>query len=136
MMTSLKPLMRRYGQTQRHTLPQVAIDIAQRAQNGEIDVEDTNDLYLEYYRASQGVTSADPTSQAMRVNASKLRQIIKTADPELLREVSEQFDTMRHRVKVRPLYHAMVDVCRYKLETGRHPSKHTIARILRAKPTK
>ena len=136
MIQSLRPVMRNFGQRQRHTLPQVAITIAERAKSGDVDTDDTMDLYLEYYCASAGVSKADATSPTVRVNASKLRQIIKAADPALLREVSRLYEEMRHKVATKPLYHAMVDACRYKLEAGKTPSEATLRKILRKPKTK
>jgi hypothetical protein len=87
---------------------------------------------LEYYKASVGITNADASDNSVRVNASKLRQIIRAADPELLRKVAAIHEQMQKREPVRPLYHAMVDVCRHRLETGRRKvSDATIRRILK-----
>jgi hypothetical protein len=117
----------------RHTLPEMATDLAERAKAGEIDPEDAMDLYLEYYRASMGVFKADPTLNTARANASKLRQVIKAADPDLLRRVSDIYDQMHHKVPCRPLYHGMVDVCRHRLDTKGHISDATIKGFLKKK---
>lgn len=114
------------GNMQRGTLPLVAIELAESAKRRAVGADDATDLYLDYYRAVHGNTKIDPSAQSVRVNASKLRKIIEVADPTLLQRVAKVHARLPKTDDLKPLYAAMVDVCRYKLDTARTPNNAVI----------
>lgn len=115
----LTTLLRGHGraqQTCRRIMAHAAIDIAHSAARGEIDETDADRLYTIYYQAAKGVkiTTDNKCEAGFRVNTSKMRQIIKAANPELLVRVMKASDRVPMGRR-KPLYAAMVDACRSQL---------------------
>jgi len=119
-----------YGKAQRtgrHLLADVALDLAHSAAHHEIDESDAMRCYLVYLKASTGA-KADPADRSVRVNASKMRQIIKAADPELLQRVMSFSDRIPFGRR-RSMYAAMVDACRLQLN-GRRVTNGVLRKLL------
>jgi hypothetical protein len=108
----IENLAEHFGRLQRdrQTLPQFAIEIAKLAKSGEIDTDDAMDIYIAYFKVSSGLRKPLPTDTGVKVNASKLRQIIKAASPTLLGRVMKLYAKAER--DNRPLYPCMVDACR------------------------
>lgn len=134
-MTLLERL-RQFGRQQKrmNILPMVALTLAEAAKCGEIDADDAQELYLEYYKNSTGIKKPDVGSSSFRVNTSKLRQIIKAKDPALLRRVIKIHAQVSHERPTRQLYGLMVLVCRKKLNTGRAPPDEEIKKLAQRPP--
>lgn len=135
-MTRLGPKLRRLGALQgtRHVLPLLAMEVAQAAQNHEVSPEDALEVYVDYFKASSRLKTIDPYDKGVQANVSKLRQIIKAADPDLLRRVTRIRDKLSAKYEVRPLYQAIVLACRLKnhLDHGKqHLPDAVLARIVR-----
>lgn len=134
-MTFVLDTVRRLGKSQRQTyrLPIVAMEVAQAAKRGDIDVDDAIDLYIEYMREASGIKKWDPASNTIKANASKLRQIIKAADPDLLLRVERIHNTMRDKGELAPganLYPAMVNACRLQVMYGKMLTDGRIRQLL------
>jgi hypothetical protein len=133
-MSKLTARLRVLGNAQRHlhVLPKMAVLVATAAKNREVSPEDTLEIYTAYYKAASPLKTIDPYSAAVRVNVSKLRQIIKARDPELLRKVMVERDKLMLQGKdVKPLYHAMVDVCRAANNSPRALTLEMIDKVIR-----
>ena len=122
------------GRTQRHryeglTLPVLAIAVAEAARDGEVNEDVAGEVYAIYIQESTGQKPV-PSEQSFRVNASKLRQIIRAKSPALLRKVAKLHGQVREKIRVRPLYPAMVDACRALYHTGKMPSDRQLLAIV------
>ncbi len=105
----------------RATLPRLALAAAAAAKAGQIDEDDAAGIYEEYIKRSQGLNHVEHSSNTIKANVSKLRQIIKCSmngydAPHLLRRV--EVIHAKARVPVKPLYSAMVDACRAQIVKG------------------
>ena len=132
MMPKLTDRLRLLGERQRSTqwLPRVALEVAEAAKKGEIDETDATSLYMAYFRASTGThLNGAAASAGIRVNASKLRQVIKCADPVLMRRVVKMWN--KAGGKVRPLYPVMVDVARLAARLNERPSDRQIKALIK-----
>lgn len=122
-------------QSQRYCLPLLAMELATASSKRQITVDDANDYYLAYFAASVGPRLAKALAKqgnGVKVNASKLRQIIRAADPVLLRQVTaEHTKAARKGEPTQPLYHAMVMACRHKNTTGKRPTGRALQNIVR-----
>lgn len=107
-------------------LATLALELAEAAKSGEVNADDAMDLYLHYARTATGIKTLQASDPTIKVNASKLRQIIKARDPALLQRVI----AMNNTVVGGRLYATMVNVCRLRLTTGRKPSDAQIKRLL------
>ena len=109
------------AQGQRDVLPKMAVELAKAAKRGVIDEGDAMELYKRYFAASARTSARalDQRAPNIKVNASKLRQIIKAADPELLARVTHIRERLRFEKSCRSLYSCMVDACRMQLVIGR-----------------
>jgi hypothetical protein len=116
-----------------NVLPQLALEVAKAAARGAINEGHVNEIYLDYFQATKPGEKIDPYSGAVKANASKLRQIVKAADPELLARVTAVHHKICHKQPrtCRPLYAAMVLACRIKISKGRRVSDAELARIVK-----
>jgi len=124
----------RRASASRHILPSVAIHVATMAANGEIEPDDAAEYYTTYFKAAADLAHIDPTSPTVKVQISKLRKIIQAADPQLLHRVSDMHFKLHRKEPCKPLYHAMVDVCRFKLSSGRTTISDTAIKRLLLRP--
>jgi hypothetical protein len=108
---------------------QLALEVAHAAKRKEIDPDDAADLYSLYYQTASGV-KPNPAERSFRVNASKLRQIIKAADPELLKKVIKIQETLPDSER-RPLYESIVAACRARCQHKRISEKQLLQLILK-----
>jgi hypothetical protein len=129
---SLTSTIRDLGKAQasRGVLPQLAIEVSRAAAEHDINPEDALELYVDYFQASSGLKKIDPFDNSVKANVSKLRQLIKAADPKLMEVVIRQHEKLAKKVEVKPLYHAMVEAARYKSKTGRRPDIAMLAKIV------
>ena len=105
----------------RHHLLELALEVARRALDGEVSEDDANAIYLAY-RATDG--RADPGLGTVRVQASKLRQIIRLVNRDGKRAMKLLETVMRLHESLPPLgkfscYDAMVLVARRQLKSRR-----------------
>lgn len=114
----------------RETLATLALAVATAAKARKISPDDANELYATYYAASRGVAAKrlDMTDATFKVNASKLRTIIRAADPDLLKRVAAIYE--QANVTRPTLYGAMVDACRRKI-AGASTSDNALRELLR-----
>jgi hypothetical protein len=122
--------LQEHGRAQRQCrkiMAQVAIDVARASKRGEVDEDDAADLYATYYRASTGARALKG-SDGIKVNASKLRQIIKAADPDLLERVMAMAERVPEGTRA-STYAAMVNACRAKLD-GRRVTQGLIRKLV------
>jgi hypothetical protein len=109
----------------------LAVDAARLALGGQIDAEDANAIYLAY-RFPEG--GEDQGASAIRVQASKLRQIIKLVERDgdrglkLLMKVV-QLHQSRPRQSKFSCYDAMVLVARRQLQKSKALSDIEIRQI-------
>jgi len=117
---------RQYGSQQRESnslLVKLALDAAGCAQEGHIDASDVWAVYAAYLNGVTGETNPDAAEQSNKVQASKLRQIVKLAEENpkaldlLLRVIVLHNTTNAGRYK--PLYMSMCDVAREQRKLGR-----------------
>ena len=115
-------------------LPVFALELAKAAKRKEITADDAEELYLAYFKASTGL-KLKASDGSMRANTSKLRQIIRAADPELLKRVERIRSQAARYGPVRPLYALMVWACGVKNARGRPPPESEI-RLRASRPAK
>ena len=134
-MTTKKPSLREhlidFGKARQdlQIMPKLAYAVAQAAERGEVDETDATELYTTYYsHTGQAARHVEPTAPTIRVQASKLRQIIKAADTGLLDKVIEAH---RQVIDRKPLYPAMVDAARLQVTSGKPLSDRRIKEIVR-----
>ena len=106
----------------RHALPTLALAAAQGAARSVVDEHDASDIYAAY--------SERPVSRSYRVQASKLRQVIRAANPKLVMRVWTMHNVHRkHEPRGVQLYETMVNACRLYLTT-RRCTRDDIAELL------
>jgi hypothetical protein len=116
----------------RGTLPDLALTLAGAAKQGAIDEGDVMDLYLAYMQASHPRRKLAHSDPPVKANASKLRQIVKAQDPELLKRVTEVHQRLvSHETPCKALYACMVDACRAALlrPLGKPLSERAIVKL-------
>jgi hypothetical protein len=122
------------GAMQRHdVLPSLALVIAQAASDGALTEDDANDVYAAYIKNAMRVSKVDYATSTFRVNASKMRQVIKlgaAGGVPLLRRVTRLHEHLSRKQDVRPLYHAMVDAAREQLSTTRALTDTDLAKLI------
>lgn len=110
-------------------LPKLAYLAAEAAERGEVDEDDAQDLYLTYYEHTQTAKrGVDPGEATVRVQVSKLRQIIKSADPELLDRVTKAHAEARGARK--SLYTSMVAAARLQAAARQRLSDRTLRELV------
>ncbi len=122
------------AQRSRHeyfTMPNLAMMVAEAAKAGEVDEDSASEIYETYIKESTGLKPirANPS---FRTNCSKLRQIIRAKSPTLLKRVAKIHEANRGE-RIRPLYPAMVDVCRLAQSQTKSPTDAQILKIVRQK---
>lgn len=122
----------------RAVLPLFALEVARAARAGEIDKGNANELYFQYQSVVKRGEKVEIAKSGPRVQASKLRQIIKLAtsakvhDPvAFLESVLELHFDLSRKEKVKPAYVAMVEVARLQMLSSRQLSKEQIKQIIR-----
>jgi hypothetical protein len=110
----------------RDRLPVLAMMVAKHAAKGHLDEASAEPLYLEWIKGSTGATRVERGTNTVRVNTSKLRQVIRARDPKLLQRVMTMHAKLARTHVVLPLYDAMVQVCRYKNARDAMPSDNAI----------
>jgi len=132
-MANFSAELRKLGvlQGQRHVLPILALKVAKAAKARHIDESSALDVYVDYFKASSRLKTIDPYDNGVKANVSKLRQIIKARDPDLLERVMKAHSRLTLEGKVKPLYAAMVAACRAKNAGKDVSSKAAVARIVR-----
>jgi len=118
-------------QATRGVLPVLAMEVSKAAAKRDLKPEDALETYIDYYKASSRLKTIDPYDGGVQANVSKLRQIIKSASPELLAKVQEIHERISTRDTVRPLYAVMVAVSRRHNATGKKPTAAEIAAMVR-----
>jgi hypothetical protein len=111
----------------RSALVELAHLCATAADQNKIDVEDAAEIYREYLAGTR--MGADTTGSSFRANASKLRQIIKSANPGLLKQVEQVYDKHAHQ-KSLPLYHVIIEAARRDV-AGRSISEPALLQLVR-----
>lgn len=132
-MSKLTDKLRALGALQgaRYVLPKLAMEVARAAKRRELSPEDALEVYVDYYKASSHLKTIDPYDNGVKANVSKLRQIIKAADPELLERVTRVHAKVGEREQVKPLYQAMVAACRIKVTQQTRVTNEQIAKLSR-----
>jgi hypothetical protein len=108
-------------------LPTLALRLAEEAKAGNVEADQANNLFERYYTAG-GKLKIDTHTSSFRVQASKLRTIIKAKDPVLLKQVADihgKSDGNR-----RSLYDAMVAASRWLVTRGTRPSARTLKEMV------
>jgi hypothetical protein len=106
-------------QSARYVLPIVAVEVAKAARRGEVDEEDATDLYLAYWEGTAAPGKIVPTADSPKSQISKLRMIIKAADPDLLDRVAILHEKCKREGEaVLSLYASMVETSR--VQASRH----------------
>jgi hypothetical protein len=101
-------------------LSDLAVGVARATIDGEAEPDDALDLYLAYFDASIKRSPAQ-TPSSLRVQASKLRQVMKLAERHpktalaLLEKVTDLHAELLGTTRVKSLFAAMVDVARAQL---------------------
>ncbi len=121
------------AQGSRGYLPEVAMELAIAAKAGQIEPDDALEAYVAYYKASSHLKTIDPYCNTVKANVSKLRQIIKCADPQLLERVTRTHRAMSRQGHVGALYPAMVNACRMQIQYGRKLTQNMLVRAIRTK---
>jgi hypothetical protein len=117
---------KQYGLQQKESnsiLARLALDAATCAREGHIDTSDVWDVYAAYLNGVTGATNPDGSEQSNKVQASKLRQIVKLAEENpsamvLLLKVIDIYNTTNEG-NYKPLYMSMCDVAREQRKHGR-----------------
>jgi hypothetical protein len=116
-------------------LPDLAMEVARAAAEGEINADDAKDIYATYRKAA-GTGVENPLS--FKAQVSKLRQIVRLASEyrtglalldETLAIHGELNKTEPNALK--PAYAAMVDVARSRLGMRRALTRTQIAKLCR-----
>lgn len=122
----------------RNVLATLAVKVCEAAVQGRIDEDDAGAIYEVYILHASGVSKVDHTLPSVRVQVSKLRQIIKLGVTcgrkgcELLSEVRATHDklTRYEVVKTKALYDCFIDAARLSVARQCKPiPKATLIRI-------
>jgi hypothetical protein len=119
----------------RSVMAHLAVAVAKAAEAGEIDEDSATDIYSMYIRMAHRVSKLDTSETTVRVQISKLRQIIKMgmefgAGPLL--KVMRLHPELSKEGKVKWLYASMVDVARAQLARPSPLTDKQIAVLIQA----